>query len=215
MIVMHYPPGARGDFLGGLLLDTIQETKNFAVATPPPGKYTKIHHCEHWDWLNKPDTIKIRIDSNNNSENLIRIAMQHLLKNTRTQLVYLEDEFDHIYVYIKDILNRDKECFLHKHKYNYWIDFSYLSDVDFLYELYMQINHTTPDNKLFKNALDNVTKQKTELSTKHKKLAELLDFEIKLGLLDKCRSFTHTDFIESSDPAKFLKLKNYSNTPFN
>jgi hypothetical protein len=37
----------------------------------------------------------------------------------------------------------------------------------------MQINHTTPDNKLFKNAVDNVTKQKTELSTKHKKLKNI------------------------------------------
>jgi hypothetical protein len=215
MIVMHYPPGARGDFLGGLLLDTIQETNNFAVASPPPGKYTKIHHCEHWDWLDKSDTIKIRIDSNNNSENLIRIAMQHLLKNTRTQLVYLEDEIDHVYVYIKDILAKDRECVLHKHKYDYWIDFSYLSDLDFLYDLYVQINHTMPDDKLFKNAVDNVAKQKTELSPDHKKLAELLDFEIKLNLLNKYRSFTHTDFIASSNAGKFLKLKNYSDISFN
>lgn len=215
MIIMHYPPGARGDFLGGLLLDTIQETKNFAVASPPPGQYAKIHHCDNWVWLDNADAIKIRIDGNNNPENLIRIAQQHLLKNTRTQLVYLEDEMDHICVYIKDIISKDRECVSYKHKYDYWIDFNFLFDLNFLYDLYTQINHTTPDDKLFQNAINNVSKQKIELSTEYTKLAELLDFEIKLNLLDKHRSFTVNDFVKSTDSTEFLKLKNYSNTPFN
>ena len=82
-------------------------------------------------------------------------------------------------------------------------------------DLYTQINYTTPDDKLFQNAINNVSKQKIELSTEYTKLAELLDFEIKLNLLDKHRSFTVNDFVKSTDSTEFLKLKNYSNTPFN
>lgn len=213
MIAIHYPPGARGDFLAGLLLDCVQERENFAVVQPPPSKYTKIHHVTDFTWLERNHT-KIRIDSNLNAVNLIRIAKQHLLKNAKTIPVYLDDELDHICRYVHDIIKLDRDCYLHKDRYDYWIDFSYLTDKNFLLDLYASINKTTPEPVLFDLAILNASRQQLELTNEHKKLAELLEFEIKLNLLNKHRTFTARDFVNSTDPQSLLTIKNYSTTSF-
>jgi hypothetical protein len=83
MILIHFPPGARGDFLAGLLLDCVEERDNFAVQTPKSA-YLKIHHTgTNYQFLNKIGCIKIRIDSNYDATNLIRIARNHLSKNKK------------------------------------------------------------------------------------------------------------------------------------
>jgi hypothetical protein len=214
MILIHFPPGARGDFLAGLLLDCVEERDNFAVQTPKSA-YLKIHHTgTNYQFLNKIGCIKIRIDSNYDATNLIRIARNHLSKNKKAIEVFLDDEIDYIYQYIKDILKLDAECVLHKDKYDYWIDFNYLTDQNFLYQLYEKINCTTPEPRLFSNAIENVQRQRDELTDKYKRLAEILEFEIKMNLLNQFRSFTVNDYTNSPDPKSLLTFRNYSKTQF-
>lgn len=209
MIFMHFPPGARGDFLGGFLLDCISERDSFAI-NQPTENYTKIHHTDNFSFLRSPG-IKIRIDSNLNSTNLINIAVNHINKNIVEHP--LDDPLDQHYMFIKDIINRDWAVYAHKDSYDYWIDFSKVNDYNLLWDLYVLINKTTPDERLLTLALNNIKKQ-TVLSDNYKKLANLLDFEIKFNLLDYHRSFDYNSFITSNDPTSLLKLSNYSREEF-
>jgi len=211
MIIMHFPPGARGDFLGGMLLDCIVERDNFAIRHPPTSSYKKIHHTEDFTFLDDKSSIKIRIDANFNSVNLINIAINHILKNKPE--IELNDQLDQHYMYIKDIINRDQLVYTHKDRYDYWIDFSAINDYNFLYDFYKILNKTTPDEKLMSSAIKNINKQ-LSVPTNYKKLSNLLDFEIKMNLLNLYRSFDYSEFINSSEPEQFLKLSNYSATKF-
>jgi hypothetical protein len=210
MIIMHFPPGARGDFLGGFLLDTISERDNFAVRTPVRN-YTKIHFPESFDFLDNQDAVKIRIDPNGDAVNYVQIAQNHINKNKPG--VVLDDPMDQHYMFIKDLIKRDQKVYDHKHRYDYWIDFSIVNDFDFLWDLYGLVNKTTPDEQLLTRALDNI-KQQTELSDNAKKLSVLLDFEIRFNLLDYYRSFDYDKFINTEDHRRLLKLSNYSQSKF-
>jgi len=210
MIMMHFPPGARGDFLGGFLLDNISERDNFAVHSPK-FNYTKIHFPNSFDFLNSNESIKIRIDANFNAVNYIQIAHNHIVKNGPE--VRLDDSLDQHYMFIKDLIKRDKIVYNYKAKYDYWIDFSALNDFDFLWDLYLLVNKTTPDSRLLDQALKNITQQ-IPIENNTKKLSKLLDFEIKFNLLDQYRSFDYTEFINSIDYESLLKLSNYSKNKF-
>jgi hypothetical protein len=213
MIVIHFPPGARGDFLAGFLLDRIVERDNFAVYSPPKTLYTKIHFTDNFDFLKKSDAIKIRIDANHSAKNYMRIAENHFNKNNSELEIKLNDKIDQHYLFIKDIINRDYETHNYKKYYDYWIDFSMVGNFNFLWDLYKIINKTTPDEFLLKSALSNI-EQQTTMPDNFNKLSELLDFEIKCNLLNYYRSFDYNDFLNSTDSSNLLKLSNYSKEKF-
>ena len=210
MIIVHFPPGARGDFLGGFLLDNIIERDNFAVRQPPHG-YKKIHHADNFDFLKDTSAIKIRIDANFTAANYLNIAHNHI--NKTGPEVLLDDRLDQHYTFVKDIVKRDKDVYNYKEYYDYWIDFSALSNFDFLWDLYVLVNKTTPDETLLKSALNNIGRQ-TVISKNYKKLVDLLDFEFKFNLLDHYRSFDYNKFVSTTDPKSLLKLNNYSKSKF-
>jgi len=210
MIIVHFPPGARGDFLSGFLLDCISERDNFAVHAPEKD-YVKIHHVSGFDFLNQTDAIKIRIDPNFNANNYVEIAVNHIIKNKAR--VVLDDPMDQHYMYIKDIISKDQLVHQHRNRYDYWLDFSAINNYNFLYDLYTTINNTTPDERLLLCAIENINKQ-VQLPSNYKKLAKLLDFEIKMNVLNLYRSFDYSSFINSDDPDSFLKLSNYSKNKF-
>jgi hypothetical protein len=210
MIIMHFPPGARGDFLGGFLLDNIVERDNFAVSSPSHG-YKKIHHTDDFGFLKDTTAIKIRIDANFTAANYLNIAHNHINKNGPE--ILLDDPLDQHYTFIKDVVKRDKDVYNYKQYYDYWIDFSVLNNFDFLWDLYVLVNKTTPDEILLKSALNNINQQ-TVISKNYEKLIDLLDFEFRFNLLDHYRSFDYSEFISSTDPKSLLKLSNYSKSKF-
>jgi hypothetical protein len=212
MITMHFPPGARGDFLGGFLLGSISERNNFAAVQAPWSRgYKKIHHTDNFDFLKDPNTIKIRIDANFNAANYLNIAHNHINKNGPE--ILLDDPIDQHYTFIKDIVNRDKDVYNHKQYYDYWIDFSILNNFDFLCDLYVLVNKTAPDEFLLESALSNINQQSV-ISNDCEKLIDLLDFELQFNLLNYYRSFDHNKFIGATDPKSLLKLSNYSKSKF-
>lgn len=194
-----------------MLLDCITERNNFAVQQAPGSVYKKIHHTDDFTFLDDKSSIKIRIDANFNSVNFINIAINHILKNTPN--IELNDRLDQHYMYIKDIINRDRLVYNYKDRYDYWIDFSVINDYNFLYDFYKILNKTTPDERLMSVAIENINKQ-VIVPTNYKKLSNLLDFEIKMNVLDLYRGFDYNDFISSDNPEQFLKLSNYSSTKF-
>lgn len=193
------------------MLDCITERNNFAVQQAPGSVYKKIHHTDDFTFLDDKSSIKIRIDANFNSVNFINIAINHILKNTPN--IELNDRLDQHYMYIKDIINRDRLVYNYKDRYDYWIDFSVINDYNFLYDFYKILNKTTPDERLMSVAIENINKQ-VIVPTNYKKLSNLLDFEIKMNVLDLYRGFDYNDFISSDNPEQFLKLSNYSSTKF-
>ena len=116
-------------------------------------------------------------------------------------------------MFIKDLIKRDKIVYNYKAQYDYWIDFSALNNFDFLWDLYLLVNKTTPDARLLDQALKNITQQ-IPIENNTKKLSKLLDFEIKFNLLDQYRSFDFNEFVNSIDCESLLKLSNYSKNKF-
>ena len=210
MIIMHFPPGARGDFLGGFLLDSISERNNFAIHQPK-FDYKKIHHTDNFDFLKSPTAIKIRIDANFNALNYLNIAHNHINKNGPK--ILLDNPLDQHYTFIKDIVKQDKDVYNYKQYYDYWIDFSILNDFNFLWDLYVLVNKTTPDEVLLQSALNNINQQ-IVIPKNYEKLTDLLDFELRFNLLDHYRSFDYDKFVSATDPKSLLKLSNYSKSKF-
>lgn len=205
MLCIHFPPGARGDFLAGVLLDQIIERDNYAVRQP--SNYKKIHFVEDYSFLSDSNNITIRIDPNNNALNLVEIAYNNITKNKITDP--LDDIWDKIYLYIVDIINRDKLVINYKTNYDYWIDYSLLNNLQFVEDLYILINKTTPDKVLLQSAIENITKQPS-LPDDYKKLSNLIEFEIKTNLLgSNTRTFTCKEFINTTNFNDFLKLSKY------
>jgi hypothetical protein len=107
-LLIHYQPGARGDFLANVLLGEFNSRKNIAMAQP---KYVKVHHVgvhlefksipnngifENYDVIKNFNGIKIRIDPEINPVNLMIIEANHFIKNKDIEEFNLND-YDSMY----------------------------------------------------------------------------------------------------------------------
>lgn len=215
-ILIHFAPGARGDFLAGFLLNSFSIRKNAAIIGPNfPANYKKIHHVGLHNETHTIQDIKnwdgiiIRIDPGQDAYNLVNIEVNHLKKNT--DIVNDEFYYEKIYSAIKNFILIEKSK-IEKNQdiYNHWIPFSSLFDIDYLIDLYIRINKTAPTSELIANVKDNIDQQlDIKQNKKLMQLVKLLEFEISNNLLQKSKNFVILDNIDQLD--NFLDLNNYFN----
>ena len=209
-LCIHFVPGARGDFLGSVLLNSLLERSNGAVHQP---MYKKIHiqFEQVADTLDKNKYTFIRIDVNLSIDSLMQVVLNGFLKNPEPQL---EDFIDHFYTRAIDFFDRNKEI-INPNNYNYWIDFSSLADINFLEDLYLHYNQHPMDVALRNCIEQNLKKQVSWRSQPDlEKLSLLIEFEWKFNLFNWCKTFSIQEYMLSDDPNSLLLLKNYSKEPF-
>ena len=219
-LLIHFQPGARGDFLANVLLGKFNSRKNIAMAQP---KYVKVHHVgfhlefksipingifENYDVIKNFNGIKIRIDPGFNPVNLMTIEANHLIKNKDIEEFNLDD-YDTMYRAASFFLNNEYDS-LQKNKkyYNYWIDFDNLSNIEFLKNLYLEINGYEMQEDLLSKYKENISLQKNYLlDNKFRNLIKVLDFEIKNSCLNKIKYYNLLDNLNNIEP--FLNLDHY------
>jgi|694.fasta_scaffold04653_19 hypothetical protein len=205
-LLIHFAPGARGDFLSSVLKDNWRP-REFGALNPP--NYVKIHHINDQSVINNnySNYIRIRINCNYNINNIMQIAYNHYLKNT----IVLETSFlDQFFLFIKNFIMSDQSAEIDTTSYNYCIDFSLLSDLKFIEEFYLRIHNIPIDQEFLFLINDNIISQKLWTSeTDLLKLSKLVDFEYRNRLFNWKRSFSLDDYLNSSQPDKFIQYQNY------
>ena len=126
-----YPPGARGDFLAAVLKDSIDNRyKKYIV--PAPYHYQKAHCIK--STLGCPIhqyKIKIRIKLSTADDYL---TVAHLWQ----QKITSTDSWQDIIV---QLINNEKEaCLEFDQNFDHIVNFKSLFDIDFIKDLYQQIN---------------------------------------------------------------------------
>jgi hypothetical protein len=213
-LCIHFEPGARGDFLAGILLDNIQERSNGAVTQ---SNYKKIHKDTQGfivpENKNYNNFNFIRIDDNHSTNSMMQIVFNQFLKNP---VEVLDDNVDHFYVRFVTCFSIEKEV-INSNSYDYWIDFDNLQNIQFLQDLYQ---HYHCDQKclipqsieLIQNNLNKQVSWKTNQSLR--KLSVLIDFEKRFNLFQWNKTFSIQEYMNSDSAQSLLKINNYSRDPF-
>lgn len=206
-LCIHDEPGARGDFLASVLTDTFEERSNGAVQSPD---YLKIHH--NFNEVTIPNEYTVfKIDDNKSIDNIMQITANGFFKNPVTML---DDTIDHYYTRIKDIHYSRKEI-IDPVRYDYWIDFASVNDINFLKDIYYHCHGRTISNNQLTRIEENISKQinwQTILGLQQ--LSWLIDFEIKFKLLNWSKTFSIQEYMSADNPKSLLTIKNYSKEPF-
>lgn len=214
-MLIHYPPGARGDFLASILLNSFNEKKFGGVmSNAQPNKYLKLHSfydetkIKSFTDIENFDGIKIRIDPGLNARSLIEIRANETIKNDKIPDFTIK-EYDIMYISSLIFINNEySELQKHKNIYDYWIDYNQINNEEFLKELYSKINKKTIDQDLLEKVRQNIKKQRQfNQDNKMNNLIKLLDFEIKNDLLNKVKYFNMFENIDNIDD--FLNINNY------
>lgn len=204
-LCIHFESGARGDFLASVLLDSFNERDNGALNQP---HYLKIHknfYKEEKCKLKK--YICIRIDDNKSINSLMQIVFNQFLKNP-TAIV--NGYLDNFYTRVKDDYYSRREI-LDPNDYNYWIDFSYINNIEFLKTFYLHIHNREITSSAIDKIEQNIQKQLywksvPELET----LSWLIDFELRCNLLNWNKTFSIEEYLSHCDPKSLLNFSNYS-----
>jgi hypothetical protein len=211
-LLIHYQPGARGDFLAAVLLDFFVERPNNALQS---SFYKKIHHIElhnetnNWADIEKFNGVKIRIDANNNPESLIEIEVNHYIKNNVASVTNV-NYYDITYKSVVYFLNNElPDINQRKNLYTCWIDFQNLKDINFLKKLYYELNNKEIQPILLEKITNNIKNQiDITQDIKLMNLVKLLDFEMKNNCWNKIKYFNMLDNLDNID--NYLDLNQYS-----
>ena len=196
-IFIHYPPGARGDFLASALFDSFKPKEYGAVTRPVGYKYKNVHITNDYSFLDTPDTISIRIATGVVSDgvwngNSIDPALQivynwmskmpgHFDRNPYYMTMELPERYYHCAHFF---LIEDKVA--DTHKYDHRVEFNNLNDLTYLTNLRMSIMGDTFKDDTLELMTDNINNQQhwsqgadAEMLTK---VQQLIDSELKNGI---------------------------------
>ena len=125
----------------------------------------------------------------------------------------MDSYVDHFYQFTKDYIETNRQEVV-RDNYDYFLDFSALSDIEFLEDFYLRLRSQPIDDTFLRLIKENIDIQKLWTENNDlKKLSLLIDFENRFNLFKFIKNFSFDEFL-SGDPKEFLKLRNYSLTPF-
>ena len=223
-LLIHFEPGARGDFLASVILGTWEDRNSYAMVQP---EYAKVHYVranaiaelgqralfqsriiESYDSIKRFKGLKIRIDPGIDATNLLEIAANHTIKNLN-KAEFSIDDYDSMYIKSVEYINIiSPEVQKQKRQYDYWIDYRQLSNIDFLKDLYAEVNHKEIDSELLEKIIRNIDNQpKVKQDHLIINLIKLLDFEISNNCLNKVKYFNMLDNLKNIDD--YLNINNY------
>lgn len=208
-LCIHFESGARGDFLASVLLDSFTERNNGALKQP---NYLKIHNDFYNNETRKlKKYICIRIDDNKSINNLMQIVFNQFLKNP---VSIVNGYLDNFYTRVKECYYSCREL-IDPNDYNYWIDFSYINNLEFLKTFYLHIHNREITNSIIYKIEQNIQGQLHWKSVPQlEALSWLIDFEIRCNLLNWNKTFSLEEYLSHCNPKSLLNFSNYSYTPF-
>jgi hypothetical protein len=214
-LAIHFTEGGRGDFLASVLLDSWREREQgIALTQPKTNLYYKMHYYERTPYP-EYECVKIRIDDNDNINNMMQITYNQFLKSVADRS-RMDDYLDHFYLttrYYKTLNHQEQVAY---HEYDYWIDFSCLSDIDFVKGLYLQIRNHDINTKFLDLMLENMSRQISWTTEPELvKLSKLIDFENRNHLMYWVKNFHLHEFMSSNTPEQYLNIQNYKKDGWN
>ena len=213
-ILIHNWEGARADFLGSVLLDRFNESRDGRVSMPMRTPiFVKMHDIQD---INVPPKsqgrVLIRIDHNGDISNIMQIIHNQFRKNEPDpNNPPLTDFVDHFYIRVKEWLDAQNKKQIDRTQYDYWIDFSAVDNLAFIKDLYFSIRgKVIQHNQLIviQANLDNQTKWQD--NPELMKLSHLIAYELKFNLFDWHKKFTLDAFMAADNFTKYLTLQYYS-----
>jgi hypothetical protein len=214
-LAIHFTEGGRGDFLASVLLDSWQtRERGTALKQPNTNLYYKMHYYERTPY---PDyeCIKIRIDDNDNINNMMQITYNQFQKSVADRS-RMEDYLDHFYLttrYYKTLNYQERVAY---HEYDYWIDFSSLGNLEFVKGLYFQIRNRDIPEKALDLIKENMSRQETWHNHQELvKLSQLIEFENQHHLMYWVKNFHLHEFMSSDSPEQYLNIRNYRKDGWN
>lgn len=214
-LLIFYDPGARGDFLAGVLTNSLILKKNNSARSIR--YYNKIHHIDQLFQETYSNYLTIRIDHNENLESAFRISIDHNIKNWRS----VEPVFDslswHDCVYgntidlMFDRYNDIKNC---KSLIDFWVNYSDLNNLDYLKNLFFEINNSTMPDELEHKVIEYLDNQYDYTrNNKLINLKKLLEFEFEHNLLS-FQARKNFDMLKNlSNLDQFLSEEYYTRQP--
>ena len=196
-VLLHYYPGARGDFLASVIFDAFKDGEAGSVTRPVGYKYKNIHITEDYSFLDAPDTINIRIASGVvlngkwtglSSSSVLQICHNWFVKHHRTfgrnphfiTMDTAEQYYHCAHFYLLDDNNADM------HTYNYRVKFDDLSNIDYLNQFRRQIMGANISESSMPAILANLEQQPAWQSSKNSSIIEqvrqLIDHELESGV---------------------------------
>lgn len=151
MILICYPPGARGDFLAAILVDDFEDhyTK-YALKDFTVNQYEKIHWCNEILGMSMGAyNARIRIALNDLDDFL---TVEHLARSklpTKTPSDWL----------MKELLDNEFIGRESNNMFTHVIDFKLLFDVDYIINLYKDINKRNLDPNIIDKIKYNIALQ--------------------------------------------------------
>lgn len=214
-LILHYDAGCRGDFLAAILNNTLSETGPDTKINPKV-YYRKIHNAEDYDFLDSPD-LKIRIALPKSIDGLIQVSFLHHLKNRNfldTDAQGMSTPERHYY-FLRYIYNNEIKTKIHESRYNYWINFEDLFDIEYIKNLYYAINKQSLSPQMIKCIKDNIENQirwqDSDQASLLERLKTLIKFEIFHGVfsLNDVAPFTVDAFVQHAVPEELLDISRY------
>ena len=199
-LVLHYQPGGRGDFLASSFYDTFVESNDGAVRRPIGIIYKNVHVVDDYSFLDKPNTLNIRISSGIINEDgkwngtsispSLQIAHNWFTKHARMfarnpHYMTMEpcEQYYHCahFFCMYDIWGQP-----HRHKYDHWIDFKDVDSVEYVNSLRLKIYGTSiPEStaQLMQQSIDKQPVwQKSEQAEMIEQVRQLIDQELEQGI---------------------------------
>ena len=199
-LVLHYQPGGRGDFLAGSFYDMFVERNDGAVRRPIGIEYKSVHVVNDYTFLDNPDTVKVRISSGIiNEDNTwngtsispsLQIAHNWFTKHarmfSRNPHYMTMEPCEQYYHCVHFFCMYDMWAQPHRHKYDHWLDFKDINDIDYVNTLRLNIIGTPiPDTTralMQANINNQPVWQNSERAEMIEQVRQLIDQELEQGI---------------------------------
>lgn len=151
MLLIFYPPGARGDFLASILLDTISQVYNHYMI-PTPINYKKVHWAKDLvgvdGWEEIDTSIRIRL---NDIEDYLTVA--HLWQE---KISFGRIPTENILV---ELVKNESTAKHMDHMFDHIVDFKSLFDVNSVRDTYKKIMNADLDDTRLQQIEHNISLQ--------------------------------------------------------
>lgn len=198
ILLLHYQPGGRGDFVASSLYDALDKKPDGSVSRPVGIPYRNVHVVDDYSFLDNPNTTNVKILSGctengqwNGDSSTHTLQLCHnwftkhaslFARNPHYKDMELCEKYYHCvhFFCIYDIQGEP-----YKDKYQYQIQFKDVDSIDFLNDLRLKICGTEiPESTkelMIKNIADQPIWQNSKNAEIIEQVRQLIDTELANG----------------------------------
>lgn len=211
-MMICYHPGARGDFLGRVLTDSMPTSSEQNTFLTPAAGIGRCHFPTI-EILSSSKTSCIRISPTTDLD-ILYIAFYHHRKNRQLRqnpsTPYAAQNFyDQLLIDMRNIHYDSVKYAAHREKFDYWVEFSELCNIDSVFAIYEKVRGCGMVPEQIEATQYNIGIQDKIDDLNLFKLLILFSYEKTEGLLEHARMFSITDYLDSTTPSQWLNTRYY------